>query len=183
MDSHEELPVTRIPFRFAAALALLSTSQLQAAAPVKPCMTQTELRGMVAYVMPSAMATLIGRCQPVLPAGASMLVRGAQLAAELESGRAAAFPLARRAFAKFSDTGDKMTGAMMQALPEAALRPLIDDTISRELTGSIKVNDCPDIDRIFAALAPLPAINFVDLFTQAIAIGTRDNKDMSVCPI
>ena len=111
-----------------------------------------------------------------------MLVRGAQLAVELESGRAAAFPLARRAFAKFSDTGDKNTTAIMLTMPEETLRPIVDDALSSKLVGAIAVKNCADIDRIFATLEPLPASNFIDLFTQVVTIGARDDKKMSVCP-
>ena len=136
---------------------------------------------MVAYVLPSAMTTLIERCRPGLPAGASLLGRGGQLVAEFEAGRAAAFPLARRAFAKFSDVGDKHTTAIMLTMPEETLRPLVDDTLSTKLVGSIAVKDCADINRIFATLEPLPASNFIDLFTQVVMIGARDDKKMSVC--
>ena len=176
--------MTRTAFRLAATLALLSTSQLSAAAPApaRACMTPAELRGMVAYVLPSAMTTLIERCRPGLPAGASLLGRGGQLVAEFEAGRAAAFPLARRAFAKFSDVGDKNTTAIMLTMPDETLRPIVDETLSNKLVGSIAVKDCADIDRIFATLEPLPASNFIDLFTQVVTIGARDDKKMSVCP-
>ena len=175
--------MTRTTFRIAATLALLSTSQLQAAAPApaKPCMTQVELRGMVAYVMPSAMSTLIDRCKSALPAGASLLTRGAQLVTEFEGGRIAAFPMARQAFAKFSDSGDKNATAIMLIVPEETLRPIVDDTVTQKLIGSITAKDCPDIDRVFATLEPLPASNFIDLVTQVVAIGARDDKQMSVC--
>ena len=176
--------MTRTAFRLTAALALLATSQLSAGtpAPGQPCMTPAELRGMVAYVVPSAMTTLIERCRPGLPAGASLLGRGGQLVAEFEAGRAAAFPLARRAFAKFSDTGDKNTTAIMLTMPEETLRPIVDDALSSKLVGAIAVKNCADIDRIFATLEPLPASNFIDLFTQVVTIGARDDKKMSVCP-
>ena len=176
--------MTRTVFRLAASLALLSTSQLQAAAPVPahPCMSPAELRGMVAYVLPSAMSTLIERCRPGLPKGASLLGRGGQLLAEFEAGRAAAFPLARQAFAKFSDTGDKNTTAIMLTMPDETLRPIVDDTLATKLVGSIAVKDCADIDQVFATLTPMPASNFIDLITQVVTIGARDDKKMSVCP-
>lgn len=176
--------MTRTAFRLAASLALLSTSQLQAAAPApaKSCMTAAELHGMVAYVLPSAMSTLVERCRPALPAGASLLGRGGQLLAEFEAGRGAAFPLARQAFAKFSDTGDKNTTAIVLTMPEETLRPIVDDALATKLVGSIAVKDCADIDRIFTTLEPLPASNFIDMITQIVTIGARDDRKMSVCP-
>ena len=175
--------MTRTAFRLAAALALLSTSQLQAAAPApaRPCLTPAELRAMVAYMMPSATTMLIERCKSALPAGASLLTHGLELSRTLETARAANFSLARQAFTKFSDTGDKLTTGIILTLPEAALRPIVDATISKDLIGSIKAKDCPDIDRVFATLEPLPASNFVDLVTQVMTITARDNKQISVC--
>ena len=175
--------MTRTAFRLAATLALLSTSQLQAAAtaPANPCMTPAELRGMVAYILPSAMNSLVERCRPALPASASLLARGGQLVSEFEAGRGAAFPLARKAFAKFSDNGDKNTTAIMLTMPDETLRPIVDDTLATKLIGSIAVKDCADIDQVFATLVPLPASNFIDLITQVVTIGARGDKKMSVC--
>lgn len=173
--------MSRNTYRLATCLAMLATGQM-AQAQTRPCMTQAELHGMVAYVLPSAMTAVVERCRASLPAGSAMLTRGPQLATELEAGQSAAFPMARKAFAKFSDKGDDSGAAMMMMMPEAALRPIIEGALSQQLTSSIKVKDCPDIDRVFGTLRPLPASNFVDLFTQVIAISARDNKQMSVCP-
>ena len=107
--------MTRTAFRLAAALALLSTSQLQAAAPApaRPCLTPAELRAMVSYAIPSVLDSVIGRCRPVLPADASLLKHGVELVREFDSGRVAAFPLARRGFAKFSDKSAKNTALII----------------------------------------------------------------------
>lgn len=172
--------MSRNTYRFAAALAMISTGQM-AQAQAKSCMTQAELHGMVAYVLPSAMTAVVERCRASLPAGSAMLTRGPELTRELEAGQSAAFPLARRAFAKFSDKGDDSGAAMMMLMPEAAFRPIIEGALSQQLTSSIKVKDCPDIDRVFGTLRPLPASNFVDLFTQVITITARDDKQLSVC--
>lgn len=174
--------MTRNAYRIAAALALLSTGQMAQAAATKPCMTPAELRGMVAYMLPTAMGSLVERCRPALAPGAALLTRGPQLVSELEAGQSTAFPMARRAFAKFSDKGDNKTSDLMLALPEASLKPIIEAALSQELTSSIKAKDCPDIDRVFGTLQPLPAGNFIDFFVEVITIGVRDNKDMTVCP-
>lgn len=173
--------MTRIIFRTAAALALLSTGQLAQAAAAKPCMSQAELRGMVAYVLPSVMSSVVERCRASLPAGSAMLTRGTQVVSELEAGQSAAFPMARQAFAKFSDDGNKDGADLFLSMPESTLKPIIEGAITQELTASVKVKDCPDIDRVFGTLQPLPASNFVDLVTQIMTIAARDDKKMSVC--
>ena len=175
--------MTRYVFRIAGALALLSTAQLQAAAPTdaKPCITQPEVHGMVAYILPSIVTSVVSRCQATLPPSAAMLSRGPQLATALVGGRVAAFPLARQGFAKFTDQGNKLVTGMLLRMSEVQLRPIMEAAVEQELMSSFKVRDCADIDRVFATLQPLPANNFVDLFTQVIALAARNNKDVSVC--
>ena len=176
--------MTRTAFRIAAIIALTSTTQLLAAAPASktPCMTKPELRGLVAYVMPSAMSMVVDRCKSALPASAAMLTRGPQLIGDLEAGRSAAYPMARSAFSKFADRGDTSTVAMMQNLPESSFRPIMDGIMLEKFASSIKVKDCADIDRVFGTLNPLPASNFVDFVTEVFTIAARDDKQMSICP-
>lgn len=175
--------MTRTAYRIAATLALLSTSQL-GAAPVakKPCMTRPELRGMIAYVMPTAMGMVIERCRPALGKNAALLTRGPQVVSELEAGQAAAYPMARQAFTKFADSGDKTTVNLMLSLPETSLKPVIESALSEKLMTSIKTENCPDIERVFGTLQPLPSANFVDFLTETLAIAMRDDKEMSICP-
>lgn len=163
----------------AAAMALLSASQVEAAATT--CMTQGEVRGMVAYVMHSAMGALIERCRPALKSDAAMLTRGPQIVSELQSGQAAAFPMARQAFAKFSGADNKATADLFTTMPESTLKPIIEGTMSKELVANVQVENCADIDRVFGTLQPLPASNFVDLITQVLAIAARDDHKLPIC--
>lgn len=175
--------MTRNAFRIAGALAMVSAAQLQAtpSAPAKPCLTQSEVRAMVTYALPSIVTSMVARCQAELPSGAVMLKRGPNLASELDSGRAAAFPLARQGFAKFTDRGNKLVTGLLLSMPETQMRPIMEAAVEQELLSSLKARDCADIDRVFAALQPLPANNYVELFSQVIAIATRDDKDLTIC--
>ena len=163
----------------AAAVALLTASQAQAAASA--CMTQGEVHGMVAYVMPSAMGALIERCRPALKSDAAMLTRGPLLVSELQAGQSAAFPMARQAFAKFSATDSKDTSDLFLSMPESMLKPIIEQAMSQELVGKVQVKNCADIDRVFKTLQPLPSGNFVDLITQVLAIAARDDHKLPIC--
>ena len=165
----------------AAAMALLSASQAEAAAPAPACMTQPELRGMVAYILPSTMGALIERCRPGLSSSAAMLTGGPRLVSELQAGQTAAFPMARQAFSKFSGSGDKAASDLFMTMPEGMLKPIIEEAMTKELVSNIKVADCRDIDRVFATLQPLPASNFVELFTQVFTIAARNDRKMPVC--
>lgn len=176
--------MTRKIFRIAATMALASTTQVLAAVPAaqKPCMTQAELHGMVAYAMPSLMALVVDRCKAALPGSAVMLTRGPQLIGQLEAGRSAAYPMARAAFLKFADQGDTGALQMMQNLPETAFRPIMDGIITEKLGSSINVKNCADIDHVYGTLTPLPAANFIDFVTQIVTISAREDKKMAICP-
>ena len=164
----------------AATMALLAAGQAQAAAATT-CMTQIEVRGMVAYVMPSAIGALIERCRPALKSDAAMLTRGPQIVSELQAGQSAAFPMARQAFAKFSGADNKATADLFRTMPESTLKPIIESAMSTELVAGVQVKNCADIDRVFGTLQPLPASNFVDLITQVLAIAARDDHKLPIC--
>ena len=174
--------MTRIAFRFAAALALLSTGSLQAAQPAASasCMNRDEVRGLVGYMLPSVVSIVVVRCKPGLPAGSYLSARGPQLADSLEQGRAAAWPMAKQAFGKIAGA-DPQAAKMLDAMPESMLRPVLEDKMADTLTSSIKAKDCKDIDRVVATLAPLPSANLVDFVTEVMVLAGRGKKDLNIC--
>ena len=173
--------MTRIAFRFAAALALLSTGSLEAAQTASAsCMNRDEVRGLVGYMLPSVVSIVVVRCKPGLPAGSYLSTRGPQLIDSLEQGRAAAWPMAKQAFGKIAGA-DPQAAKMLDAMPESMLRPVLEDKMADTLTSSIKAKDCKDIDRVVATLAPLPSANLVDFVTEVMILGGRGKKDLNVC--
>jgi hypothetical protein len=171
-----------IPAKSVAAIALLSAVQAQAADATQQCLTRDEVHGMIAFVLPSAISSVAEKCTPVLPKDAFLLSRAPQLVSELEPARAAAFPMAKAAFMKFGGSTDKDTMKMMSALPEEALRPMIEMIVAEKVTGEIKPENCKDIDRIFSTIAPLPGANMIDLVTEALMIAGRKDDKMRSCP-
>ena len=174
--------MTQIAFKFAAALALLSAAELQAAqtATSASCMSREELRGLMGYMMPSVVSLMIVRCKPSLAADAYLNKRGPVLVAQLDAGRQASWPMAKQAFTKLAGD-DPQVGKMLEVMPESMLRPVMEDKLADKLVSGIKAKDCKDIDRIMGTLAPLPATNWVDFATELAIIGSRDKKDLNVC--
>lgn len=167
----------------AAVMALCGAVQAQAQAAAAPqCLTRGEIRGMVAYVMPTVLSAAAAKCAPGLPSTAFFATRAPQLITELEPGRAAAFPMAKQAFKKFGGKGDSSTSAIFDALPEEAFGPIIEAVVSEKLTGEIKHESCGDIDRVMTAMAPLPGSNMIDLITEAVVLAARDDRKMRSCP-
>lgn len=162
------------------ALAALTLPSAAQAAQAR-CMTKPELRGMVAYMLPFVVDTVVEKCAAQVPSDSFMKTRAPELSKELVKGQPAAWPLAKRAFMKFGGEADKDTAAMMDAMPESAMRPLLESVLTQEFAGMVKTKDCKDIDTVLGTLAPLPASSFVDLLTEVVVIGARDDKEMKIC--
>lgn len=164
----------------ALALAALAVPSMAQAATAG-CMTKPELRGMVAYMLPFVVDSAIEKCSGSVSADSFMATRAPELSKELIKGQPAAWPMAKRAFMKFSGDSDKQTAAMMEAMPESAMRPLLESVLTQEFTSKIMTKDCKDIDAVLGTLAPLPASSFVELITEVIVIGAREDKEMKIC--
>ncbi len=163
------------------ALAALTLPQAAQAAATTQCMTRPELHGMMAYMMPFAIDSLVQKCSNRLSASSFVVSRGPALSKDLATGQAAAWPMAKRAFMKFGGSADKDATAMMEAMPESAMRPLLESVVTQEFSGMIKPENCKDIDAVLGTLAPLPASSYVDLLTQVVIIGARGDKQMQIC--
>ena len=92
-------------FRCAGVLALFSSAQLSAA-PTAQCLSEPEVHGLVAYMLPSVAETVIERCAARLPASSYLNTRGNGLVSQLRLGQSAAWPTARDAMAKMAGKDD-----------------------------------------------------------------------------
>lgn len=160
-------------FLFAAALALPTAATAQSA----KCLTPPEAQGLITYALPSAIRAISGQCAKTLPATASLIQTGPLIAARYQPDADRAWPLARNAFDKMS--GIKLT----ETLGEAGAKGLLETAFSTGLADNVKPKDCPVIDRILAALEPLPAKNMSMLLLAAIELGGKGDKKppLSIC--
>ena len=173
----------KLAFQTAAVLALVSSAQLHAAQvqQAQSCMTRPELRGLVAYFLPTVLQSAIDTCSQRLAPESYLVGRAPRLLGTLEAGRPEAWPMAKQAFVKMGGEGDKSSAELFASLPEAAVRPLIEAVIVQKIGSSIKPESCGDIDRVMAPLEPLPATNLVEVLTEAMAIAGRNDKQLRVC--
>ena len=125
--------------------------------------------------------TTIDTCAQRLAPESYLLARAPLLLDSLEEGRLEAWPMAKKAFLKFGNEGEKSSIRLLTALPDSAMRPLVEAVVTDKLGSSLKPENCHDIDRVMAPLEPLPATNLVDVLTEAMAIAGRDGKQMQVC--
>lgn len=170
--------IAKTLFRSAGVLALVASAQLTAA-QTKQCLNEGDVRGLVAYALPSVAETVVARCAGRLPANAYLNKRGTKLVAELRGGQTAAWPAAREAIIKIS--GDSENAEMLRAMPEAMVGPMMEKMISERFTNDIKPENCKDIDRVLTTMAPMPTANIVDMFTAVVMIAGRDDKKLQTC--
>lgn len=165
-------------FGAAAALCAALAAPAAQAATASACITRTEVHAMVGYFLPTLVRSAVTTCTPHLPADAYLVARAPNLAAELESGQDAAWPLAKAAFLKMG--GGKDMGPVAK-MPDAVLRPFVEAAIEGELAPSIKPETCADIDRVAATLEPMPAANTVNLITEILNLAGRKDNKIPVC--
>lgn len=168
-------------YRIAGILALVSAGQVQAAQTSETmCINRNEMRGLVSYVLPSLLGSTIDKCKGQLDSKSYLIERAPKLLDNLRANQSAAWPDAKKGIAKIGG-GSKDT-AMLDVLPEAVTRPLVEAMIADKFSDEIKPESCGDINRIMGTLEPLPAANMVDLLTETISIVARKDTRMPACP-
>lgn len=142
-------------------LVAIPTS-LAAQGAVRTCATNEEAEALVTYVLPATIRALSQRCQAVLPATSGLIQAGTITAARYQPDADRAWPDASRAF-------DRISGLPASALMgESLLKPLVEKTISGEISRNLKLKDCSRIDRLINILQPLPAKNMAMLVVLII---------------
>ena len=166
-------------FRCAGVLALFSSAQLSAA-PTAQCLSEPEVHGLVAYMLPSVAETVIERCAARLPASSYLNTRGNGLVSQLRQGQSAAWPTARDAMAKMAGKDDD-SSEMFRSMPESVVGPMMEGMVADKIGTEIKAQSCKDINRILSTMAPLPVANLVDMVTAVAMIAGRDGKKFQTC--
>lgn len=170
-------------FQAAAALALVASMQAQTAhaQQAQSCLTRPEMRGLIAYFLPTVLQSAIATCRPRLDPDSYLLSGTPRLLDALEAGRSNAWPMAKQAVLKIGDERSDGAGRMLAKLPEEAIGPMVGALITEELSSEIKAENCGDIDRVMAPLDPLPTANLIDMATEVMVIAGRDGKKIRAC--
>jgi hypothetical protein len=149
-------------------LALVAALPANAVAQIsaKTCLSGDEAEGLVTYALPSAVRAISLHCAKTLPATASLVQSGIVTAARYQVDADKAWPVASSAF-------DKISGLPVATLMgEKALKPLIEKTISGEITQNLQAKDCAKADRFINILQPLPTRNMAMLITMLLESGS-----------
>lgn len=165
--------------QIATLLALAAVPQM-AMAQATPCLTQAEAKSLAQFALPDILTSVISTCKATLPASAFLVRSGPDLVTRYRTEGASSWPGAKAAIIKLA--GEQ--GAMLKALPDEAVKPLIGAGISGSLGNAIKPKSCDAVDRGLAALAPLPLSNMADLTTMLIELGgdKAGKSPLKICP-
>jgi hypothetical protein len=140
-----------------------------AAEAEKPCMEPAEAQALVTFILPGAFDALTDQCKATLPADAVLTRSGKALAERYRPEADAAWPIAKMAFSKVTDT------SVLKLLDDATLKKLVLAGIAGELPKQVKPKDCVTVDRFVTALEPLPAKNIALLLGALIDLGSRED--------
>ena len=161
---------------FAAALALTVSGPADAAKP--RCMSEAEADAVLITVLPDILEGAGRACAGALPA-TSILRQG--LAPLIDGFRSEAVGLRPSALQGFA----KMTGTILPAGQESVLLPMLSKTLSAEFAKSIAVRDCPVVEELVTAVAPLPVRNMSRLLRAIVQLdaGKKGGGPLPICPV
>ena len=161
-------------------LALCLSASVQAQPQrLRPCITDREMHGLVAYFLPAVIDEVSANCSVHLPAASFLRAGLPRLQSALSENKEAAWPLARAAFFKIADSKD---GKQMAKLSDRALRPLVDEILAEKMSLKVDAPMCGEISDIAEALAPLSPDQSVHLLATIFNAVARKDKSMRSCP-
>jgi hypothetical protein len=160
-------------------LALIVAQSAQAA---ETCMTAAEAQGLVQVALPDLLTTVGDRCAATLPKSAFLQTQRKDMVARYISEAQAAWPNARAAAMKLA--GDSK---FFSILPDSAAKSIITGMVSLGVGEKLKQDQCPALDRAFAAMAPMPSANvaaFVVALTELQPPPSKPGQKplFAICP-
>lgn len=174
----------RSSMKFAGALALLATSSMAHGQGNAACLTEQEATALFDYALPELLDSVAKECHASLPKEAFLQTQASQFVAKYRTSAARNWPLAKAAFIIKAAGPEDKADKILAAVPDDALKSLVSAGLGAAMTGDIKPAQCPRIDKLVAALAPLPASNVSQIIVQLMAMdGDKPGKssDFRIC--
>lgn len=137
----------------------------------------------VRYFMPQMIEVIQDKCAGSLETEGYLAQNGDALLAKFSEGAEDKWPDARKLFIAFGKEGGAESGSMavLNEIPDEALRPLIDAVLPMEMGKRIKPRDCASVERVMRTLDPLPAENFAEFVGVVFELALKDRgKNKSV---
>lgn len=158
-----------------AAVAALAALTVPATAPAEE-MSPAAMQAAVRYSLPHLLSGLRASCGAKLSPKGYLATRGDALLASFAQGSEEAWPAAKTALMELGAKDKNGMGQMLGQMPDSALKPFVDATISTMVATKLKRENCGDVERGLELLAPLPPENIAGLVGFVIEMAERDGK-------
>lgn len=156
--------------------ALLVAAPGVAQAAQAPCLSADEFSAVTVYTLPAMVRGAAQRCDEVLPPRAFLRTSGEQLAQRYAKGRDRQWPQARRAVIKAGDAFDPQAGPLLNTVPEATLKPMVDDLVIAMVDQRLPPSRCQAVDRLLMLLSPLPPTVAAETIALTTGIAARSGE-------
>lgn len=165
--------------------ALMLAAALAAPSPPPPCLTQADAEAVSLVALPEIIRQTGVACAAALPATSLLRRPRSAMLARYDAEAERSWPAARGAVVKLS-------GPSAEALLGSDFaRPLLTTLIAPLIVGRVATRDCGTIDRLVAALEPLPPRNTASALVTAIAwlrtrkpgAGANPVAGLPLCPV
>lgn len=169
----------------ATAVAAALVLQPIAASAQTACVTEAEVSAIAIYSVPSLVQALRLRCGNELSTNGYIARRGDTLSGRYTALQPRVWPRAKAGMLKILGARSEGTqGRQMLdtvgALPDEAVRPLVDAWIVQETSARIPVKNCQRVEWVVEALAPVEPEIAGGLI--GALVGLADQDKMPVCP-
>lgn len=182
--------------------ALALAVQPQVAAAQQSCLSAEEVGASALYAVPGVVRGARIACGATLAGDGFLMRQGDALAARYAAHQTGAWPAAKAALLKIvaehagspgPATGGATTAtgagaanplaglAMLSALPDEHVRPLVDTLIAQEAAARLPAAQCPAVERVLAALAPIEPPAAATLLAALVALVPTDRAPL-LCP-
>jgi hypothetical protein len=142
--------------------ALAAAALLMAQPNQQSCITKEQAGDLAIVVLPDLVNSVAAQCAPHLPETAFLRRGATEFVQRLRTEAGSRRESALAAFQRFTN------GRLPQGLsPEAALSGMSTGMLSG-MSNRLNARTCPEVSRMFEALAPLPAANFAMLISSAV---------------
>ena len=170
----------RLMFRAGIAASLLATAGSAQAQGANACLTQAEANALFSYVAPEALDSVVKKCATSVPAAAFLNSSAPALVSRYRAEAAPKWPAARTAFSKIMGS-ERDASKVFDAMPDDAVKALISTSFAVVITNDIKVESCDGVDKLVAALSPLPLQNLAGLITSIMSLTDKGKGNLNLC--
>lgn len=157
-------------------------AQVQAA---KACLSEREIAQMMVYAVPAVVDGVKAKCAKRLSSTGFLATQGTAFSAKYAALQNETWPSAKSAIIKFAGgkTGTAKGSdplAQLAALPDSAVRPLVDAMIAQKIGETIKLPGCANVERGMQLASVLNPRDGGALLAFVVAMAKP--KDPPICP-